>query len=73
MQCNGFAGFVPTDLSAVGIEQRQTVRVQVSQTRVGGCDQKTIADAHADIARGGMHIATLKQAETHAANFFACF
>jgi hypothetical protein len=70
VQGDGFAAFVAADLLALTIKFGQSCRVQKTQTRVGGRDEEAVIEAHADVARRGVHVAALKQASAHAADLF---
>jgi hypothetical protein len=71
VQGDGFAGLVAADGLALQVQLGQARRVQKTQARVGGRDQETIIEPHTDVARRGVHIATLKQAAANAAHLFA--
>jgi hypothetical protein len=71
MQGDGFAGLVAADLLALKVQLGQARRVQKTQARVGGRDQETVIQTHADVARRGVYIAALKQAAAYTADLFS--
>ena len=68
---DGFAALITTDLLALQVEFGQAGRIQKPQARIGGRDEKAIVQAHADVARRGVHEAAFKQAAAYAADLFA--
>ena len=53
------------------IDKSQFIGLEKPQAGVGGGDEKTIVQAHADVASTRMHIAAIKQALAYAAYIFA--
>ena len=70
VQCQCFAGPGPTALLALQIEPSEVVGIEKTQAGIGRRDEKTIVQAHADVACGGMHIAAIKQALPDATHGF---
>ena len=71
VQGDGLAALVAADLLALQVQLGQARRVQKTQTRIGGRDQKAVMEPHADVACRGVHIAALEQAAAHTADLFA--
>ena len=47
--------------------------IEKTQARVGRRDQESVVQAHADVARRGMHVTAVEQALADAADFIASF
>ena len=70
MQRQRLAGAVAVNLFAGRVDARQTVRLQRAQAGVSRRDQEAaVAESRADVADGGVRIASLEKRAPHTTNF----